>query len=157
MECIYIAPLQFMPLIHPFTHTLTHQRWLAAMQGTSQLLLCLLRIYLEELSLLSVSPLYTPPKVIVHMNSIIYIFYRLPRTGWVQVQPLSDQYFWRSCRENALPQSMHFLIVLNSVKLQMIKEPKTDVLLRWQLKSNLANDITFPTVYNLLGLHFSPA
>ena len=41
MDCIYIAPLskalQFMPLIHPFTHTFTHQRRLAAMQGTNQL------------------------------------------------------------------------------------------------------------------------
>ena len=27
------------------------------------------------------------------------------------------------------------------------------MLLRWQVKSILANDITFPTVYNLLGLH----
>ena len=31
------SALQFMPLIHPFTHTLTHQRRLAAMQGTDQL------------------------------------------------------------------------------------------------------------------------
>ena len=29
--------LQFMPLIHPFTHTFTHQWRLAAMQGTKQL------------------------------------------------------------------------------------------------------------------------
>ena len=29
--------LQIMPLIHPFTHTFTHQRRLAAMQGTNQL------------------------------------------------------------------------------------------------------------------------
>ena len=29
--------VQFMPLIHPFTHTFTHQRRLAAMQGTDQL------------------------------------------------------------------------------------------------------------------------
>ena len=50
---IYIAPLskalynlysafiqsavQLMPLIHPFTHTFTHQRRLAAIQGTNQL------------------------------------------------------------------------------------------------------------------------
>ena len=31
------CPVQFMPLIHPFTHTFTHQRRLAAMQGTDQL------------------------------------------------------------------------------------------------------------------------
>ena len=31
------SALQFMPLIHPFTHTFTHQRRLAAMQGTNQL------------------------------------------------------------------------------------------------------------------------
>ena len=31
------SAVQFMPLIHPFTHTLTHQRRLAAMQGTNQL------------------------------------------------------------------------------------------------------------------------
>ena len=31
------SAVQFMPLIHPFTHTLTHQRRLAAMQGTDQL------------------------------------------------------------------------------------------------------------------------
>ena len=33
------STVQFMPLIHPFTHThsLTHQRRLAAMQGTNQL------------------------------------------------------------------------------------------------------------------------
>ena len=42
MDCIYIAPLSkalynFLPLIHPFTHTFTHQRRLAAMQGTNQL------------------------------------------------------------------------------------------------------------------------
>ena len=42
MDCIYIAPLSkalynFLPLIHPFTHTFTHQRQLAAMQGTNQL------------------------------------------------------------------------------------------------------------------------
>ena len=30
------SALQFMPLIHPFTHTFTHQRRLAAMQGTNQ-------------------------------------------------------------------------------------------------------------------------
>ena len=36
-------------------------------------------IYLEELSLLFVLPLYTSTKVIVHWNSIIYILYRLPR------------------------------------------------------------------------------
>ena len=32
------SALQFMPLIHPFTHTFTHQRRLAAMQGTNQLI-----------------------------------------------------------------------------------------------------------------------
>ena len=31
------SALQFMPLIHPFTHTFTHQRRLAAMQGTNRL------------------------------------------------------------------------------------------------------------------------
>ena len=31
------SALQFLPLIHPFTHTFTHQRQLAAMQGTNQL------------------------------------------------------------------------------------------------------------------------
>ena len=31
------SALQFLPLIHPFTHTFTHQRRLAAMQGTNQL------------------------------------------------------------------------------------------------------------------------
>ena len=31
------SAVQFMPLIHPFTHALTHQRRLAAMQGTNQL------------------------------------------------------------------------------------------------------------------------
>ena len=31
------SALQFMPLIHPFAHTFTHQRRLAAMQGTNQL------------------------------------------------------------------------------------------------------------------------
>ena len=31
------SAVQFMPLIHPFTHTFTHQRRLAAMQGTNQL------------------------------------------------------------------------------------------------------------------------
>ena len=31
------SALQFMPLIHPFTHTFTHLRRLAAMQGTNQL------------------------------------------------------------------------------------------------------------------------
>ena len=31
------SALQFMPRIHPFTHTFTHQRQLAAMQGTNQL------------------------------------------------------------------------------------------------------------------------
>ena len=31
------SAVQFMPLIHPFTHTFTHQRRLAAMQGTDQL------------------------------------------------------------------------------------------------------------------------
>ena len=30
------SALQCMPLIHPFTHTFTHQRRLAAMQGTNQ-------------------------------------------------------------------------------------------------------------------------
>ena len=30
------SALQFLPLIHPFTHTFTHQRRLAAMQGTNQ-------------------------------------------------------------------------------------------------------------------------
>ena len=30
------------------------------------------------------------------------------------------------------------------------------MLLRWRLKSILANEITFPTVYNLLGLHKTP-
>ena len=42
MDCIYIAAfiqnaVQCMPLIHPFTHTHTHQQRLAAMQGTNQL------------------------------------------------------------------------------------------------------------------------
>ena len=32
------SALQFLPLIHPFTHTFTHQRRLAAMQGTNQLI-----------------------------------------------------------------------------------------------------------------------
>ena len=31
------SALQCLPLIHPFTHTFTHQRRLAAMQGTNQL------------------------------------------------------------------------------------------------------------------------
>ena len=31
------SAIQLMPLIHPFTHTFTHQRRLAAMQGTNQL------------------------------------------------------------------------------------------------------------------------
>ena len=31
------SAVQLMPLIHPFTHTFTHQRRLAAMQGTNQL------------------------------------------------------------------------------------------------------------------------
>ena len=31
------STVRFMPLIHPFRHTLTHQRRLAAMQGTNQL------------------------------------------------------------------------------------------------------------------------
>ena len=31
------SAVQFRPLIHPFTHTFTHQRRLAAMQGTNQL------------------------------------------------------------------------------------------------------------------------
>ena len=31
------SAVQFMPLIHPFTHTFTHQQRLAAMQGTNQL------------------------------------------------------------------------------------------------------------------------
>ena len=31
------SALQFLPLIHPFTHTFTHQRRLAAIQGTNQL------------------------------------------------------------------------------------------------------------------------
>ena len=31
------STLQFMPLIHPFTYTFTHQRRLAALQGTNQL------------------------------------------------------------------------------------------------------------------------
>ena len=31
------SAVQFMPLIHPFTHTLTHQRRLAATQGANQL------------------------------------------------------------------------------------------------------------------------
>ena len=31
------SAVQFKPLIHPFTHTFTHQRRLAAMQGTNQL------------------------------------------------------------------------------------------------------------------------
>ena len=31
------SALQLMPLIHPFTHTFTHQRRLAAMKGTNQL------------------------------------------------------------------------------------------------------------------------
>ena len=31
------SAVQCMPHIHPFTHTLTHQRRLAAMQGTNQL------------------------------------------------------------------------------------------------------------------------
>ena len=31
------SAVKFMRLIHPFTHTLTHQRRLAAMQGTNQL------------------------------------------------------------------------------------------------------------------------
>ena len=31
------SAVQFMPLIHPFTRTFTHQRRLAAMQGTIQL------------------------------------------------------------------------------------------------------------------------
>ena len=31
------SPSAVMPLIHPFTHTFTHQRRLAAMQGTNQL------------------------------------------------------------------------------------------------------------------------
>ena len=39
--CIYIGPLSKALykalLIHPFTHTLTHQRQLAAMRGTKQL------------------------------------------------------------------------------------------------------------------------
>ena len=30
------STVQFMPLIHPFTHTFTHQRRLAAMQGTNR-------------------------------------------------------------------------------------------------------------------------
>ena len=32
------SALQRMSLIHPFTHTFTHQRRLAAMQGTNQLI-----------------------------------------------------------------------------------------------------------------------
>ena len=32
------SAVQCMPLIHPFTHTFTHQRRLAAMQGTNQLI-----------------------------------------------------------------------------------------------------------------------
>ena len=28
----------------------------------------------------------------------------------------------------------------------------TGMLLKWQIKIHLANDVTFPTVYNLLGL-----
>ena len=32
------SAVQFMPLIHPFTHTFTHQRRSAAMQGTNQLI-----------------------------------------------------------------------------------------------------------------------
>ena len=32
------SAVQFMPLIHPFTHTFTHQQRLAAMQGTNQLI-----------------------------------------------------------------------------------------------------------------------
>ena len=32
------SAVQFMPLIHPFTHTFTHQWRLAAMQGTNQLI-----------------------------------------------------------------------------------------------------------------------
>ena len=31
------SAVQFLPLIHPFTHTFTHQRRSAAMQGTDQL------------------------------------------------------------------------------------------------------------------------
>ena len=31
------STVQLMPLIHPFTHTFTHQRRLAAMQGTNRL------------------------------------------------------------------------------------------------------------------------
>ena len=31
------SAVQLMPLIHPFTHTFAHQRRLAAMQGTNQL------------------------------------------------------------------------------------------------------------------------
>ena len=31
------SAVQFLPLIHPLTHTFTHQRRLAAMQGTNQL------------------------------------------------------------------------------------------------------------------------
>ena len=32
------SAVQLMPLIHPFTHTFTHQQQLAAMQGTNQLI-----------------------------------------------------------------------------------------------------------------------
>ena len=32
------SAVQLMPLIHPFTHTFTHQRRLTAMQGTNQLI-----------------------------------------------------------------------------------------------------------------------
>ena len=31
------SAVQFMPLIHPFTHTFTHQQGLAAMQGTTSI------------------------------------------------------------------------------------------------------------------------
>ena len=34
------SALQFMPLIHPFTHTFTHQWRLTAMQGTNQFNQC---------------------------------------------------------------------------------------------------------------------
>ena len=38
MDCTFIqSAVQFMPLIHPFTHTFTHQRRLAAMRGANQL------------------------------------------------------------------------------------------------------------------------
>ena len=114
----------------------------------------LLRISLEELSLLSVSQLYSLLLRKYLYIEMYYVLFRIPGTWWAQVRP--------SLTSNVVAERMRYPhpCVFNFFKIHYNFRSKNQ---RWAFywsdneKNILADDTTpFPTVYNFLGFHKTP-